>query len=854
MKVAFTYNLRLTDVRETEKEAEYDSAETVSAIAAALEAAGHEVEKIEVSGPASNLLERLEQIDPDIIFNTAEGQSGRMREAFYPALFDELGIPYTGSDAYTNAVTLDKWLTKLIVSRANIDTARGMLVTVRNFDQVIERGAGLAFPVIVKPNHEGSSKGIYNGALGSSVVKEPKDLPAALKSALRQYPDGVLVEEYIAGLDIAVGFVEGVGHDDGLLTPVEVMFETGASERAFNIYDYRLKNVEPGKVQYRCPANLPRDVAARVRSISSEVIRTLGLRDLARLDYRVTPEGRIYLLEANALPALGSSSSLFAATAQVGLTYNSTIASVLNAAALRSGLATASQLGVGRQRKAQPIRVGFTYNVKRSHDGDDEAEWDPPETIIAIANALARQGHIVVHLEATPDLPRVLAEADVDLIFNIAEGVEGRNREAQVPALCELLGIPYTGSDSATLAIALDKALGKKVLLQHDILTPKFQVMESARERLSPDMRFPLIVKPNAEGSSKGIGSTSVVDTEDDLRAAVKVCVERYRQPALVEEYIAGREFTVGLLGDKRPRVLPPMEIRFKKETKRPVYDYAVKQEWEEHVYYECPAKLTEAEQKAIEKIARATFWALDCRDVARVDMRMDADGRIYVLEVNPLPGLTPGYSDLVLIAQAVGMEYDQLIAEIMVGGLRRMKDKRREERELEREREAQHKDIAKLADKDKTEKKRAVAKLTPASAMSGGNSSATGGPASNHGAATGAASAAGNGAATGAASAAGHGAATGAASAAGHGAATSLAASGAPGTAGPGAASAGTAGEATPVRVHSAAAAPGPVAAEATPVRVKRDRSEPVTQVDRPRADADPVEVPPTASGSSTN
>ena len=112
------------------------------------------------------------------------------------------------------------------------------------------------------------------------------------------------------------------------------------------------------------------------------------------------------------------------------------------------------------------------------------------------------------------------------------------------------------------------------------------------------------------------------------------------------------------------------MEIEFKNETTtRPVYDYAVKQEWEEHVYYECPAKLTEAEQKAMEKIARATFWALDCRDVARVDLRMDADGRIYVLEVNPLPGLTPGYSDLVLIAKAVGMEYDQLIAEIMRAG-----------------------------------------------------------------------------------------------------------------------------------------------------------------------------------------
>jgi len=687
MKVAFTYNLRLTDVRETEKEAEYDSADTVNAIAVAIEAAGHEVEKIEVSGPATTLLERLEAIDPDIIFNTAEGDRGRMREAFYPALFEELGIPFTGSDAYTNAITLDKYVTKLMVARAGVDTPRGMLVTVRNFDDVVERGAGLAFPVIIKPNHEGSSKGIYNG--GSSVVKEAKELASALKLILRAYPDGVLVEEYIEGADIAVGFIEGVGHDDGLLTPVEMTYEN--ENDRFKVYDYRLKHVDPAKVQFRCPANLPRDVAARLRQISHEVIRAIGIRDLARMDYRVTPEGRIYLLEVNALPALATSSSLFAATAQVGLTFHASIAAILNAAMLRSGLATASQLGVTRQRRAQPIRVGFTYNVKRSDQGDDEAEWDPPETIISIANALARQGHIVVHLEATPDLPRVLAEADVDMIFNIAEGVEGRNREAQVPALCELLGIPYTGSDSATLAIALDKALGKKVLLQHDILTPKFQLMESARERLSPDMKFPLIVKPNAEGSSKGIGSTSIVDTEDELRAAVKVCVERYRQPALVEEYIAGREFTVGLLGDKRPRVLPPMEIKFKKkENPRPVYDYAVKQDWEEYVYYECPAKLTEAEQKAMEKIARATFWALDCRDVARVDMRMDAEGRIYVLEVNPLPGLTPDYSDLVLIAKACGMEYDQLIAEIMQGGLRRLREKKREERELEREREAQ--------------------------------------------------------------------------------------------------------------------------------------------------------------------
>ena len=729
MKVAFTHNLRLTDVSDSERDAEFDSPETISAIATALETAGHEVERVEVSVGASSLLERIEAIDPDIIFNTAEGQTGRMREAFYPALFEELGIPFTGSDAYCNAITLDKWLTKLVVGKAGIDTPRATLVNARNYDAIVERGAGLAFPVIIKPNFEGSSKGVYAasaaGAANSaapgispafvtgsvSVVRDPKDLVTVLRAALRAYPDGVLIEEYIEGIDVTVGYLEGVGHDNGLLAPVEVLLDPSA-ERPYNVYDYRLKSVDPSKVQYRCPANIPRDVAARLRQIALDVVRSLGVRDFARLDFRISSDGRIYLIEANALPLLAPNSPIFAATAQLGMTYQTSIAAILNVAAVRSGLATASQLGTGRRLgKNQPIRVGFTYNVKRSANGDDEAEWDPPETIIAIANALARQGHIVVHLEATPDLPRVLAEADVDLIFNIAEGVEGRNREAQVPALCELLGIPYTGSDSATLAIALDKALAKKVLVQHDILTPKFQLMESPRERLSPDMKFPLIVKPNAEGSSKGIGATSVVDTEEELRAAVKQCVDRYRQPALVEEYIKGREFTVGLLGDKRPRVLPPMEICFKNvEVERPVYDYEVKQEWEKHVSYECPAKVTEAEQKAIEKIARATYWALDCRDVARVDLRMDADGRLYVLEVNPLPGLTPDYSDLVLISKAVGMQYDQLIAEIMVGGLRRMRDKRREERELEREREAQNKSLStekleKAAQAEKAEK-----------------------------------------------------------------------------------------------------------------------------------------------------
>ena len=198
MRIAFTHNLRLTD---SEDEAEFDSAETVDAIAAALRAGGHEVEKIEVSGPASQLAERLEAFDPDLIFNTAEGRRGRAREAFYPALFEELGIPYTGSDAYVLTVTLDKWLTKLVLAQRGIDTPRARLVTPDEYRRTRDPGTlGLALPVIVKPNYEGSSKGIADDA----VVRDARQLAEVLPAALRAYPSGVLVEEFVAGTDVTV--------------------------------------------------------------------------------------------------------------------------------------------------------------------------------------------------------------------------------------------------------------------------------------------------------------------------------------------------------------------------------------------------------------------------------------------------------------------------------------------------------------------------------------------------------------------------------------------------------------------------------------------------------------------------
>jgi D-alanine-D-alanine ligase len=679
MKIAFTHNLRLSD---SEDEAEFDSAETVEAIAQALKACGHEVDRVEVSGPASHLAARIEAFAPDLIFNTAEGRRGRAREGFYPALFEELNYPYTGSDAYVLTVTLDKWLTKLTVREQGVDTPRARLVTARDLPALDREGTfGVPLPAIVKPNFEGSSKGIGD----DSIARDVKALRALTERMVRAYPAGVLVEEYIPGVDVTVPFIETLG-EDGVMLPVEYVIAEAARSR-YNLYDYRLKNNESARVSVRCPAELPRDVQARLRTISRTIVRTLGMRDVGRLDFRLGEDGRIYFLEVNALPSLEPGASLFAASRREGLTYEATIGQVVKSAAMRWGLALPLTEGPPRKRSQERLRVGFTFNMKRvdSKAGNDaEAEYDAPETIVAIQSAIESLGHDVVPLEANSELPHRLVTAKVDLVFNIAEGLSGRNREAQVPALCELIGIPYTGSDSATLALALDKALAKRILRQHGILTPEFQVMVNGREKLHPQIaaKFPLIVKPNAEGSSKGIAQSGVVDDEAALRVAVKELVERYRQPALVEEYISGREFTVGLLGDKRPKILPPMEICFKDRSKaRPVYDYEIKQEWEKHVWYECPAKLTPAELKAVERAARDTFTALDCRDVARIDLRMDARGAVYVLEVNPLPGLTPDYSDLVLISKAAGLEYRTLITEILAGGLKRLREKRREDR-----------------------------------------------------------------------------------------------------------------------------------------------------------------------------
>ena len=668
MRIAFTHNVQLTN---REEEAEFDRPETIAAIAESIAKLGHDVELVEVSGPASRLVARLEAGNPDLVFNTAEGNQGRYREAFYPGLFEQLGIPYTGSDAYVCALTLDKQLTKMMVGAAGIPTPRWLFVD----DMSGWKDPELTFPVIVKPNFEGSSKGITV----DSIVEEPAQLKAKVAAILKKYPSGLLIEEFIIGRDVVVPFLEKASAaTGGVLTPVSYSFdEKIIGPRKYTIYDYELKCVSSDAVEVQVPAPLPKEQLDKCVQLSRKVFQVLGVRDLGRIDYRVTEDGRVYFLEVNALPSLEPGAGIYLSSALAGLKDTSDVlGAVIESACARAGI------NPRRGTRKKKTVVGLAFNLKRA-GGDQDAEYDTQKTIDAVKEAIASFGHDVVELEATPELPAILPAAKVDVVFNIAEGIRGRNREAQVPAILELLDIPYTGSDAATLSIALDKALAKRIVREAGVPTPKFFVMTTGNEKLPSDLKYPVIAKPNIEGSSKGVNATSVVGDEAELRALVKDATAKYRQPILVEEFLTGREFTVALLGEARPKALPAMEIvHVQPDAKWPVYGYEEKQDWSNRIRYDRPAQTTPQLARELERVAKTVFTAMGCRDVARVDLRCDAQGVVNFIECNPLPGLSPGWSDLCLIAESAGMDYRTLIGEILAPALKRFKQRARARRE----------------------------------------------------------------------------------------------------------------------------------------------------------------------------
>lgn len=324
-----------------------------------------------------------------------------------------------------------------------------------------------------------------------------------------------------------------------------------------------------------------------------------------------------------------------------------------------------------------PPRIGLTYNLKKnvvSDVVDNEAEYDNIETVLAIKNALEGTGLEVQLMEATEELPLKLAQHNVDIVFNIAEGIQGRGREGQVPAILNFYRMPFTGSDETTLCIALDKALTKRLLATYHIRTPKYFVVSKEHKRISRNINFPVIVKPNAEGSSKGISDIAIAADLSELRSLLDYNIKAYKQDMLVEEYIHGREFTVGVLGNGGDmRVFPPMEIVYlDKNSKYSIYSFNVKKDYKRLIKYECPANINREIESEMMDMARKIYDILECRDFSRIDFRLSEDGKPYFIEINPLPGLAPGYSDFPMLAEFNGMDYESLVCGVLASALKR--------------------------------------------------------------------------------------------------------------------------------------------------------------------------------------
>ncbi|MGC8896898.1 MAG: D-alanine--D-alanine ligase family protein [Bacteroidota bacterium] len=324
-----------------------------------------------------------------------------------------------------------------------------------------------------------------------------------------------------------------------------------------------------------------------------------------------------------------------------------------------------------RHRVAQSVAISDTY-----------AEWDTMETILAVKQAL-EEHHDVTLIEADEHAYFRLRSLHPDIVFNMAEGIHGIARESQIPAMLEFLQIPYTGSDPLTLAICLDKARAKEILSYYGIPTPRFVVVHDINNLDDSYLQMPVIVKPLHEGSSKGIFNSSVVYTHDELLSMCAQVLEHYGEPALVEEFLPGREFTVALLGNGADvRVLPIVEINFGSlpPDVQPIYSFEAKWIWDQAAdpidIFECPASIPDGLRKSIELVCLRSFAVLRCRDWCRIDVRLDAQGVPNVLELNPLPGVLPDpdeHSCFPMAAFAAGMSYNEMINAVLDTAIKRL-------------------------------------------------------------------------------------------------------------------------------------------------------------------------------------
>ncbi len=318
------------------------------------------------------------------------------------------------------------------------------------------------------------------------------------------------------------------------------------------------------------------------------------------------------------------------------------------------------------------MRIGLTYDLRAEYlalgYGEEEtAEFDQQGTIDALADAIESLGHSVDRIGSARSLVNRLAKGDRwELVFNIAEGLYGYGREAQVPAILDVYGIAYTFADPLAASVCLHKGWSKMIVRTAGVPTADFAIIESPADIDRVSLEYPMLAKPIAEGTGKGVTPKSVVRSKSDLSQVAVELLDRYHQPVLVEAFLPGREFTVGIVGTgSASRAIGSIEIVLRSDAEPEVYSYTNKEECETRVDY---VHVTRADPLVAEaeKIALDAWIALDCRDGGRVDIRCDAHGKPMFLEVNPLAGLHPTHSDLPMIATAIGMPYAELIRAIV--------------------------------------------------------------------------------------------------------------------------------------------------------------------------------------------
>jgi D-alanine-D-alanine ligase len=324
----------------------------------------------------------------------------------------------------------------------------------------------------------------------------------------------------------------------------------------------------------------------------------------------------------------------------------------------------------------ESLDIGITCNLKRdvhARDGgapDALAEYDDESTRDAVRDALERAGHRARFLGYGEAMLDAIRARRPDLVFNFAEGIGGRCRATHVPASLEMLGIPYTHADPLCLAVSQEKAIAKRLVQSYGVRTPRFAVVEDLAQLSELSLTFPVFAKPVGEGSSMGIQADSRVDSLDELRPLGRRLLSLYREPVLIEEFCPGAEFSVGILGTGRSaRVLGASSITpVAVSSDRFVYSRALKEtaDWSAHLRIECPPRCAPSVRADVERVALEAYRALECRDVGRVDVRLDGEGRASFLELNPLPGISPGFSDLTLIAAGMGVTYPALIESIV--------------------------------------------------------------------------------------------------------------------------------------------------------------------------------------------